>query len=685
MSEYIRMPLTIEKQLQNYSEAQNHTERHEILWHAWKQNKRWIMQLLEGNMLSFPTYSKHDETHAQTVLHNIEMILGEERIKELSATDCFLLLHAVYIHDIGMIITGSEKKDIVTNENFIKMVDYLEAEGDGSLYEAIGVLNKKEYKYDDLNRVEVRKQLYKDKLKIYNAMTHLLANYRRSEHGEKSKERLLDWTKKPEKLGAGFSLAGIPQRIFLTIAECARLHTESDFDAINELPLEDDGYIFDYIHPRFISVLLQLGDILDMDNDRFHPLALVCMDDVPDTSRAHYQKHVSIRKLLIRPDVIEIAADCENQEALRLVRKECNMLISILQKAGYAWSGICPPGFKGALPTVKTVDLRLNGQSIPKELVTAKFNIPQKRAFEILEGANLYNCRYAFLREFLQNAVDATKLEYWKECVGAANFYKSGGMKMFKSPYDLQKYVSIENFPIVIEMEICKKNQEKEISLVRSSDVAELDEGLHSQDSYGVNVVIKDFGIGISQESLHRIAQVGTSLDKEKKFIREMPEWLKPTAEFGVGLQSAFLVTNSFKCITHTRSDERYEITFGSAVLKQYEGYINVKPLKRSEMVDDTYGTRFEIFVPGEKKMLHEECPACWDGEDLFSEGYEQRRPVRHAVELMAQMALFLDSLIGESLFPIYLTLRIPEKIKIPINQNRKNKLKTLNVKVDLL
>ena len=112
------IPLTIEDRLERYLKESSHAnrERYNVLWHAWSQNKRWIMQLLEGTMLSFSTYSRHDETHAQTVLHNIELILGEKRIAALSATDCFMILHTVYIHDIGMVITSTEREEIIKND-----------------------------------------------------------------------------------------------------------------------------------------------------------------------------------------------------------------------------------------------------------------------------------------------------------------------------------------------------------------------------------------------------------------------------------------------------------------------------------------------------------------------------------------------------------------------------------------
>ncbi|MBD5456776.1 MAG: hypothetical protein HDR23_10010 [Lachnospiraceae bacterium] len=677
------LPLTIERQLESYIKRAGHTQRHQVLWHTWNQNKRWIMQLLEGNAFSFPTYSRHDESHAQTVLHNIELILGEDRISKLSATDSFLILHTVYIHDIGMTITAAERKEIVKDKKFLRMVDYLEEEGDGSLRRAVQALKRNDYTYTGENKDEIMRNLYEDKLEVYTSLINLIANYRRGEHGEKSKEKLSQWAEAPDKLGIGFSLAGMPQRIFLTIAECARMHTEPEFDSIMQLPQEDDGYVFDYMHPRFVSVLLQLGDLLDMDNDRFHPLAMESLDDIPEQSRAHYMKHLSIRRLHIRPEIIKIAADCKTQEALRLVRRECDMLIGILQKASFAWSSICPAGFPGALPRVEDVDLYLQGQKIPQELVTAKFMISQKKAFEILEGSNLYVNRFAFLREFLQNAIDATKLQYWKECKGTSGFYQNG-LDKIKSPYDLERYVSTKNFPIEIEMEICKLDAEFKIHSIEPKDIEQLDRGEGMEDVYGAKVIIKDFGIGIDQESIRRISQVGTSMDKETETFQEMPDWLKPTAEFGVGMQSAFLVTRTFKCTTHTRSEERYEITFGSGALAQYDGYINVSPVKRFEESKDTYGTCFELFVPESKKMLHEEFPQSWDGEDIFSDTYEKRRPLRHAAELISQMTLFLDSLIGgTSIFPIHLKVKGIDGVKIPINTAEKNMIHSINIRIE--
>lgn len=678
-----KLPLTIERQLEEYAQMENHSQRHEILWHTWNQNKRWIVQLLDGISISFPTYSKHDESHAETVLHNIELILGEDRIRKLSATDCFLILHTVYIHDIGMTITAAERKEIINDPKFMKMVDWLESEGDISLRKAVNALKRNDYSSTETDIYKKNQQLYQAKLEIYDAIINLIGNYRRGEHGKKSSDRLYEWTLDENKLGSGFSLAGMPQRIFLTIADCARMHTEAEFDEILSLSQEDNGYVSDYIHPRFVSLLLQLGDILDMDNDRFHPLAMSSLDEISEMSKFHYKKHMSIRRLHIRPDQIEIVADCDSQEALRLVRKECDMLISILQKAGYKWPMICPAGFPGALPMVKNVSLYLQGHPIPQELVTMRFEIAQQKAFEIIEGSNLYENRFAFLREFLQNALDATKLQYWQEYLNMSGDYSCEKCNFDTLPTVLNNFISTKKFPIQIEMKICKKTIDDKISLLEYEDIINLKAGKTSDVTWGVLVSIKDYGTGISSKDLKRISSVGTEIDKNSDLIRKMPEWLKPTAEFGIGMQSAFMVTNSFRCFTHTRSNECYEITFNSGASTQYEGYINVKPFDRFCGRKQTYGSLFEIFVPESKKLLHEEFRASWDGSDMFSEEYETLRPIRHATELISQMTLYLDNLVGKTgIFPIQLKIYNFQNINIPLGTNVKNKIKSIDLEI---
>ena len=81
--------------------------------------------------------------------------------------------------------------------------------------------------------------------------------------------------------------------------------------------------------------------------------------------------------------------------------------------------------------------------------------------------------------------------------------------------------------------------------------------------------------------------------------------------------------------------------------------------------------------------MLHKEFPESWDGEDIFSEEYEKRRPLRRAAELISQMTLYLDALLGEtSVFPIHLKIINPIGVKVPIDVAKKNSIHALKVEL---
>lgn len=503
----------------------------------------------------------------------------------------------------------------------------------------------------DCDEFNDRINLYQTKLSVFYAVSLMLSHHQRKYHGVMSSEKLQKWILDSDKLGSGLLMSGIPLRIFMRIADCARLHTDWNFESILDLPKEDAGYAHDFIHPRFIAVMLQLGDALDMDNGRFHLFTKEFVGSLPNRSEHHFEKHQSIRQLEITESIIEIRADCPSQEALRLVRQECNNLKSILEKSSYYWADIVPRNLNGCLPTLKLEKLLLNGYEILPELVSAKFQITQKKAFGLLEGANIYENKFVFLRELLQNSIDASKFKYWNDCMSSFIFKRKQleDKDFLLTPSKIFEIAPVYNYTIEIELSVKMQASDKNIVDINYNNI-------DSQSNYGVLVKVIDYGIGIGKKDILDISNVGSSYERQRKDIEKMPEWLRPTGEFGIGLQSVFLVANSFKAKTKTKMNECYELLFTSST--KDTGYINVTPLNTEESEKIQYGTVFEVFVPYTKKLLHSEVLPAWAGDDPFSNNFDKERPIRHSVELMFQMALYLDKQLGqENLFPILLKI----------------------------
>lgn len=649
--DFCYVPLTIEQHLKNYSECQGHIERHEILWHEWNHNKRWLIQMQQWILPSFPSYSRHDISHSEAVIHNIELVLGEENIRSLSATDCFVLLHVVYIHDIGMCITHEDKKNILKDEAFQRLLQQLEEDEDSELGHYASLLLSKCYLKKEEPQGDEISCILEQKLEVYYAIIYLIAEFRRREHGSVSKKRLLDWINEPDKLGMGFSTIELPSRLFYVIANCAATHTSWNFEDVLNLEQEDTGFALDYIHPRFVAVMLQLGDALDMDNDRFHPLTTEFTGILPAASQLHYRKHKAIRGLIITNQIISISADCTTQEELRLIRMECDGIREILKNATYSWSVIKPSGSSMGLPTLKNVRLLLNGKEIPLELADAQFQISQEKAFNLITGASIYKDKeFVYLRELLQNAMDATKLQYFRDF--RMNLKKREILDedvALKNPIETSRILSTSEYPIQIELRMAKKKD----NIIEDIALEDLNNPAESLKDYrcGVLVKIRDYATGISEQEIGLVADVGSSYSLKKDEIEQMPSWLQPTGTFGIGLQSAFLATNVLTAVTHNRDGKTYEITFHPRMAGA-QGYINVMP-KSSDANIQAYGTCFELFVQNDKKLLHHESPDTWDGADPFGENYKQSRAIRHARELLKQMALSIENYVGETIFPI--------------------------------
>lgn len=671
-----RIALTIEGQLESYTYCRNKTNRHKLLWHAWNHNKEWLSQLLEWVMPSYQSYSKHDVSHAEAVIHNIEMLLGEKGVKQLSASDCFLILHVVYIHDIGMCITNDYRENLMHDADFVNFLNQKKHDRNFAEYADIllteceklfadehnygfgvfrqGNLGGADHKSWNEKRVII---CLERKLKVYYAIICMVAEYRRGAHGIESQNTLTEWINQPEKLGAGFSTSGIPIRFFYTIGACASAHTSYDFQTILDLPKADGGYAHDFMHPRFAAVLLQLGDALDLDNDRFHPLVKEFVGKLPANSEAHYGKHKSIRRLLISTTKIKLEADCETPVELRLVQQEYEGIRDILQNATYHWSAIRPINMDIVLPELEDISLHLQGKSISESLVNVRFDIQQEKAFSLLQGDNIYKReRYIFLREIFQNAIDASKRQYWQDWKGSC-WYDERELHC-------EKYLSPNAYPIEVEFHLAVKakysNDYHILDVVQ--ECGRLDAFLESIEGkeYGVVVRIRDYGPGISSKDIEAIADVGSSYERYGKECSEMPRWLQPTAQFGIGLQAVFLVADTFIAETHVRGGAAYKIEFCTASVRK-GGEINVTPLidKQNSTMGAKYGTTFEVFVANSKKREHLEDIQSWSGLDPFEhencDQYEEE--LDQSRELMTQLLFYLDDIIGEKIFPIDIKL----------------------------
>ena len=130
------------------------------------------------------------------------------------------------------------------------------------------------------------------------------------------------------------------------------------------------------------------------------------------------------------------------------------------------------------------------------------------KAFNLLKGSNIYrNERFVFLREIFQNAVDASKKEYWLEWLGSR--WRKEGIEQ------CEDYLSPYAYPIEIEFHLAvREKYGKEISLLDSREEYEQYGERIKNGIFGVIVKMTDYGTGISKSDILEITKVGVHITK---------------------------------------------------------------------------------------------------------------------------------------------------------------------------
>lgn len=543
---------TLENHLKSICEID---EEYIDLYSTWKLNKKTLKQILKTVIINYPHFTEHDDNHSNTIITNIEMLLGTDRIKTLSPTDTWMILQCSYLHDFGMAVLYKKVEEIWQSREF---TDYIndKKEYDSDIKEA------SEYIETIGEKIQNKKAEKIWPLKIRKYVTRIIADYFRTKHSELTKEYLNTLLNEWDIDLSHNNL--IKNRLLKSIAQISFLHTQN-FEEVMTLDFKSNGFRTDYFHPRFIAEMLRIGDLLDLDNGRYNNYIKNVVGDIPKFSEVHIEKHNSVTQLLVTPTLIEVKADCKGSSVYKETRNWFNWLDAEIRNLTLNWTEIIPCNLTGYPPKFEKA-IYYNGDEEFTELVDLRFQISQEKAFDVIEGFGIYSDEFVFIREFIQNALDATKIQLWRDIKsGTYDSWITEGIPLkMLSPFDIDKNI-FNNYKINIEVK--------------------------SKENKNIEVIIKDKGTGISLDSLKSMSNVGQTDKTRKNEISEMPYWLRPTGGFGIGIQSGFLISEQFSAYSKSDSnDSTLEIVFES---RKKDGYIQV--IKSS--YDMKRGTEFHIQI----------------------------------------------------------------------------------------
>ena len=342
---------------------------------AVKQICKYGVQRADTIRDTFPMFTLHNETHICNVMQRMADLLGDD-LHKLTRDEAAILLMSACCHDIGMSYSEEEKEELFHDVD--RLNQYLD-NNPGEYVKAFSSGNTNPIMTDDM-----------------------IQNYLRSIHHERVMDLLFDieWPSVLEgKVDRG-DLIGVCQSHGRDILSLDEMEATATIDL------------------RFCAILLRLADILDFDTSRA-PEAVYRYSGFQKTndsnalkSKEEWDKHLASRGFgflhvgeRIHMYPLNYSATCRSMQVeqtvncyLDWVDQELNDCGKQLRRFTGKWQGFILPG-----------KIKRNIRSEGYVSGQYRLSLDQDKILELLVGKDLYSDPSVFVRELIQNAIDAVR------------------------------------------------------------------------------------------------------------------------------------------------------------------------------------------------------------------------------------------------------------------------------------
>lgn len=457
---------------------------------------------------TFPHYTKHSLGHSDEIVSQLSLLLfvdgdpGRPTV-QLSPTETYILVAASYLHDTGMVVSDGAKIELLKSNEW---AEWITRSGNTTRLEAVNNL-----RVSDSPANELARHFLADR-----QLRFLVAEFVRSTHHLRSADIL---EAHAGTLGR-FDFGDVMLRA--AIKDVCLAHGLDREQLENSVRYPERRVIRgDLVNIRFLAILLRVGDLLDMSVDRACPLLLSAASPLPADSLPRWTKYQRIEHRLTAPDVVELRASCANQSEHRFLQDWCQWLVDELERARRIMAGAerhrswTPPRASLAGPS-PTIVIRPSSEAsyLP---VDWRFSVDETTVLERFVF-DVYDEPLAFVRELLQNAVDATRCKVYADL----------SMSSIPIPSEIKLLSDdiCEKYPIEVRL----------YEMPRANEISGQIEQLHV-------VEINDNGIGMTTEVIvSYLLQIGRSYYQSTEF-RSLYGFV-PTSHYGIGFLTVFAVSD---------------------------------------------------------------------------------------------------------------------------------------------
>lgn len=478
--------------------------------------ERWLNYVPQ----TFPHFTSHTIDHSDEIVRQLSqfLFLGSQKrprpvLKDFSATEAYVLIASAYLHDAGMVVSQADKERLVQSEEWRAWV------APGAAGEARWLAVQQQLQQAETNVAQV--------LAAGAQLRYLIAEFFRAQHHLRVRQVI---ELNANALGR-FDFGDHQLRAAISAVCVGHGLSHDELLDVNKYP-EERNIRNDRVNLQFCAIALRLGDLLDLRTNRACPLLLSAAAPMPAGSEPHWSQYSRIGHMVTAPDRIEIWAECQSAEEFAVLKDWCGWIVEECEFAETCRSRWLrrfgtwePPRAKmtGPDPTIK---IRFQGGDEEEW----RIEVDPREAIERFVQSDPRDP--SFIRELLQNAVDATRCRIYRDLQRSGRPLPS---RVTDVPADRLSQYAIE---IGVEVGEDKRGRP---------------EAAGSEP--GVVVTVADPGIGMTRSIVRNyLLQVGKSWYTTQEFARTFP--FVPTSQFGVGFLTVFGVSNDIEVQTRAESGD---------------------------------------------------------------------------------------------------------------------------------
>ncbi|QEL14858.1 HD domain-containing protein [Limnoglobus roseus] len=456
--------------------------------------KRGVAEILGliGRHGIFDEFTLHDISHIDSMLKIIDWLIPEASKKALTPTDWLMIVLGIYFHDIGLLVT-KEEFELREESSFTQFRHELFSGTYGIDYRA---------RVSSLGPGDEDRFLYQE--------------FVRQNHAERSRSWVMGSSS--NQLGASTSAVSAISSLLNPLDRqfrrdlgliCASHHLDDLYDLQKYKPRRAYGSSnLEMCNVQYCAIVLRATDLLHITRDRTPSIVFKLINPSDPISQQEWAKQQAVRRVAPLPvspgeedarDSIEVHAFFSEPTGFFGLTSYLRYAQAELEKC-HQWASLARSREQVIVdfPWRRVDDRAIEAENFLPQAFA--FQLDQKRILDLLVGHTLYNDTNVVIRELVQNALDAVRLQQMVHR-DRHNIPTSGEVKIF-------------------------------------------------WDSVTKSLVIEDNGIGMTQEVIERhFLNVGVSLYQEEKFKKNYPAFA-PISRFGIGILSTFMVSDDVEVFT---------------------------------------------------------------------------------------------------------------------------------------